>query len=497
MARSSWVFGVFATAFVVASSACSVGTSHSITGAGVGAVCKQDSECHAGICQDGLCTAACHNDAECPSPSACFAERCNVPLDVETLWLGGVSEGEGYNRTHHEGMKYAASKVPYLRWKYKENMFATPGPLKETIDEVAKADKSKVIIVNSFEQQADTLVKAQEYPDSKFLMLSGSISNNRNAGAYFAHMEQAVYIAGKVAGTKAKKRIGVMGALVTPQQVREMVAFALGAKSVNPNVIIEVSWIGFWLDYLDAPTFEYKGEKLFREEVLTARMVESGCEVIYHASDNQRSVRYIDKLVQAGKAKDVFSIATNNRDGYRKVAHDGTVGEPYSSSLGAAYYNWGPLYVRLFDRLHRGTWSPSYLVEPMVADEEQSPVGFELNRTVGIDDTIVRRFWIDVANKGPEKVFAGPYETTGQRDIDNDGKPDAVQTVGVGEQLAPNEFDTMCWFVKGMVEKQDPLDPHSPDVEAHVPNGAYAPPADILGPPGADPGAHVRCSENL
>jgi basic membrane protein A and related proteins len=487
--------GVVMTAIAVALSACAVGESTGITGSGIGVACSQNSDCHAGACVEGLCTATCTQAADCPAPSACFSGMCSIPLDVSALWLGGVSEGEGWNRTHHEGMKYAAEHVPYLRWSYEENVFASPGPLRASIDDVAK-DENRVVIVNSYEQQADALAAAEAHPRTRILMGGGSMSNGRNAAAYMAHMEQAVYVAGKVAATKAKKRIGMIPALVTPQQVRETVAFALGAKSVNPNIIIEVGWLGFWLDYFDAPTFEHNGEMLFREELLSARMIESGCEVIYHGSDNQRSVRYIDKLVKSGAASNVFSIATNNREGYRQLTADGSVGAPIPTSLGAAYYNWGPLYVRLFDQMHRGTWKPSVLIEPMTSGDD-SAVAFELSPVSGIDDTIVRRFIIDAAARGPDRVFEGPYVITGQRDKDRNGTPDPVQAMAAGEHLAEGEFDSMCWFVKGMVEKSDPLDPRSADVDAHVPNPGFAPPSDMLGPPGSDDGSHRTCNENL
>lgn len=477
-----------------AAAACSM--TNAVEGKGIGGRCTQNDECHAGVCEAERCTASCERSTDCPATTSCFAGRCMAPLNVSTFWLGGVSEGEGWNRTHQEGMQYAQEKLPYLKWTVHEHMYATPGPLKETIDRDIAQSGPSVVISNSFEQQRDVLERADAHPNTRFLIGAGTSTNGRNASSFFAHFEQAVYVAGKVAATKAKRRIGMIAALVTPEQVREVVAFTLGAKSVNPDIVVEVAWIGFWLDYLDAPSFEHRGDKLFREELLAARMVESGCEVIYHQSDTQRSVRFIDKLVAGGKAPGVWSIANNNRHGYRQLNAEGPLGPPIPSSLGAAYYNWGPVYMGLFERIHRDDWSAGVFIEPMTAGED-TPVGFQLSPLANVDDSVIRRYVTDTVARGPGGVFEGSYEINGQRDKDGDGKPDAVQALGPGERLTAREFDTMCWFPKGVVEKANPLDPSSADVEAHVPNPGFPPPPDLLAPPGAAPGKLLTCEENL
>ncbi len=421
-----------------------------------------------------------------------------MPVHAAALWEGVVSGGEGWNLTHQEGMTYAAAELPWLSWVYEENVSsAEVGLIGAHVDSQIAAGAA-VIVANSYNQQADLLAAADKHPDIKFLLGGGTVSNGRNLVSFYSFFEQAWFTAGMVAALRAKKRIGMIVDLVTPDQVRAVNAFALGARSINPELVVQVEWIGFWLDYNTLPTFDYKGHKLYREELLTARMIESGCEIIAHHSDNQRAVRYVEAKTKAGEVSGVLSIAANNRSGYRALTPEGPTGEPIATCMGSAYYNFGVQQVRLLQSIHKYRFDASKLVlDAMTDDPATSPVGFELNPQVGIDDSAARLMLKQVAGAGPAAVFRGPYDTTGQRDRDNDGVADVDQHVEEGETIGDDEYSRVCWFVRGVVQKQDPLDPLSPDVEGMVPDGDAPPPPDMLGPPGAPPGVGLRCHENL
>ena len=474
--------------------------SSALEGGGIGAVCSADAECHAGSCDaSGLCTAPCGSDGDCPAPAACFTGSCAVPLQVTGLWDGVVSGKEGWAYAFHKGLKNTAAKLPYVRWNYEENVNnSTPGVVESAIDRHVK-EGSTVIIGNSYDQQAIMLDKADTYPDVKFLLGgAGSAVNGKNFVSFSGEAPQAMYTAGKLAATKAKKRIAFIIDLVTPGEVRLMNAFTLGALSVNPKIIVEVAWIGFWLDFNSTPTYEYKGEKLFREELLAARLIDSGCEIVGHNSDSQRAVRYIEAKVNSGAVSNVWSIANNDSDGCRTFTSDGPTGALMGSCFGAVYENFGMQISLLVDAAHRHTLDASKeLLSPMTNDPDTTGVGFLINPAAGLDNDAAQAIIASVASKDPALVFAGPYGVTGQRDKDNDGKPDAVQAVEAGELVSDEESNRMCWFVKGVVQKADPLDPHSADVDALVPDGDAAPPPDLLGPPGAPPGTRLRCHENL
>lgn len=488
---------VAAATLALAASDCSLAVESEVTGTGIGTLCVSNDDCHAGICDAGLCTAPCLANADCPDASRCFSGKCALPLRVSALWEGVVTGGEGWNSSHQDGMNDAAKRLPHLVWDYREEIVADePGKISAAIDESVAAG-AQIVIANSYNQQDEVKERAATYPEVVFLIAGGTEANGRNLNSYYAHLEQSLYIAGKVAAAKTvTRRLGIISGLVTPEQVRNTNAFLRGARSVDPSIVVEATWIGFWNDYQTEPSYTFEGRRLFREELLAARLLASGCDVIMSQSDNQRAVRYVEALVKGGR-RDIWSIAENNRFGFRELTPTGPDGPPMASALGAAYYNWGPLYVRLFEQIYRGTWDPNELLYDPITPGPDTVVGFELNPTVGLDDTAVKKYQLDQSTQGFESVFKGPYAVTGQRDANGDGAPDGTQAVGDDETIGEDEFNRMCWFAEGVIEKVDPLDPLSADRPALVPDGDVAPPPDLLGPPGAEPGVGLRCSENI
>ncbi len=448
-----------------------------------------------------MCTIACSREADCPAPTRCFADRCQVPLEVGALWVGVVSGGEGWTLTHQDGLEATKRALPYVSFQFRENIVDADS-IGKTIDEFVAQGKD-LIIANSYSQRDAVLERAMRYPETPFAIVAG-FRNAPNVSSVFGHMEQAWFVAGRVAAARATRRIGLVAALVTPEVVRHINAFTLGARTANPNLVVEVAWLGFWYDYRGGPMDTYTGplarggsERVYREELLTFRLLESGCDVIAHLADNQRPTRLIERLTTEGRIHDRWGMANDNRDGCRQLTPEGLpAGPAMVSCLGAPYWNWAPLYIRLIEEIHKGTWEPRRLINEPLSAAEDSVVGYNLNPASGVDVPMVRGFLAEAAQAGPERVYAGPYATTGQRDADGDGTVDATQAVGAGERISDAEYLRMCWFVDGVIEKMNPLDPASPDVAARVPDGRVPPPPDVLGPPGAPAGVGVSCPEN-
>ena len=492
---------------------CSLLVETDARGGGIGTACTKSEQCHAGTCESGLCVAACSAPADCPSPSQCFAGKCQLPLKVGAAWVGVVAGGEGWTLTHQEGLKTASDALPYVSFNVKENVVPFSGEVKKSVDEFVK-NGAQVIIANSFSQRDEILELAKTYPKVTFLTCASYKSNQKNAISYTAHSEQAWFVAGKVAAAKTtKKRLGYIGSLVTPEVVRHINAFLLGARSVDPSIELEVAWLGFWYDYKTSPSYKFTHTKLtggeelkvYREELLTYRLIEDGVDIIAHGADNQRAVRLVERLDKEGRLPHpVSSLSNDNRNGYRELTADQVPnGPPMKTCLGSPYWEWGPLYSRLLDQIHRGTFNPSVnFNEPMLASAD-STVGFQLNPSVGIDDSSVRSYVNDISSKGWQSVYDGPYETTGQRDKDGDGQADGAQTVAKGERMTDEEYPRVCWFAKGAIERKDPtvaIATATDQMPARVPDKDRLNDekwvADIEGPPGAPPKVGLSCQEN-
>lgn len=430
------------------------------------------------------------------------------------FYIGVGTAQEGWSLTHHEGLLAAQRQLGYLRgaptsspadvrFGYKDLVFPDAIP-----SEVAKAvdGGAQVIIANSFSHRDAILSVAAQYEDRgvRFLTCAGFEVQPPNVGSYFGYMEQAWYIAGRTAALKASAtspRLGIIGSFITPEVVRHINAFARGAQSVKPGSLVEVRWLGFWFDYSPQPMFAYQAafmpsqQSLYAEELLTAQLVEAGAEVVAHQADNQRPVQKIHEWLGKGWLNGVYALGNDNRYACYQQGPGGTRGAAYRGCLGSVYWNWGPLYGRLFDAMHRGTWQAQNAVEPIASNAAISVAGFELTPELG-DPAALAVAVQSVVAAGPSAIFAGPLRSTGQR---------ADLAAGQAIRYDPDdpnngqEWRTMCWFVQGVVQKSNPNDPRSPDEPARVPDGTGSLPAGrvLMSPPGLPLGEGLSCKQNV
>jgi len=455
---------------VAAASSCSLITSSDIAPGGIGQPCKDDSDCQGASCDNGLCTAACSTTAQCPEPSQCLNNTCQLPLRVAGIWIGLATAAEGWTLTHQEGIEFAKEKLGYIDYVYEEGVLGEPA--EKAIDKYV-ADGYQVIIANSWDHLATVRKKAAQYPNTTFLHCSG-IPVEPNVSSFFAHMEHAWYVAGRIAARKSKTgHLGFIGSFVTAEVVRHLNAFALGAKKENPNAKVEVRWLGFWYDVdFDKALWEYTpkhmGDKAVKknmtgEEYLTAKLIDSGADVITHNLDNQLPSRYVGihttaKTMKNPKNPDqdwvVWTIANDNIHGWRDQS-----GQPFANAIGATCWNWGYPYIEIFEDIHRGRLTSKAYMYPLTTDTETSVVGFNLSSAETDVTTLSLKVLLDEASKMRD-VYEGPVKQTGQRPGGD---------IPPGTVIDENEWRNMCWFVDNVVERANPNDFDSELVSAKVP----------------------------
>jgi basic membrane lipoprotein Med (substrate-binding protein (PBP1-ABC) superfamily) len=105
-----------------------------------------------------------------------------------------------------------------------------------------------LVFGHGFEFQDAALRVAPDFPKTVFVTTSGTSVGPNVAGAEFA-FEEASYLAGIVAGRMTKSNVlGAIGGTELPPVKRSFEAFEQGARSVNPQVKVVVSYIGNWDD---------------------------------------------------------------------------------------------------------------------------------------------------------------------------------------------------------------------------------------------------------
>jgi len=104
-----------------------------------------------------------------------------------------------------------------------------------------------IVVVLGFEFNDILMDVAPTAPDTKFLIVDQCIFKDRPANvscAVFREYEPS-YLMGVIAGMNTKTdKIGAVSALDIPFLHRYTDGFAMGAKSVNPKVKVDVRWVG-------------------------------------------------------------------------------------------------------------------------------------------------------------------------------------------------------------------------------------------------------------
>jgi basic membrane protein A and related proteins len=164
------------------------------------------------------------------------------------IYVGGKDD-YGYNQAHSEGAA-ALKQIPGVKLYEEENVPETIETQK-TMESMINLDKVSLMFPVCFGYfDPHILAMAKKYPDVFFLHCGGlydSTKHPKNIGSYFGYIDEAVHVAGVVAGYMTKtKKLGFVAAKPIPQVLRNINAYTLGARSVDPDITVTVIFTGDW-----------------------------------------------------------------------------------------------------------------------------------------------------------------------------------------------------------------------------------------------------------
>ena len=161
----------------------------------------------------------------------------------------GPKDDYGYNQAHAEG----CAGVQKLDWVKGVEEASVPetASVQETMRNMINLDGAQVLFPTSFGYFDPHILKvAKQNPKVQFLHCGGLYTEGKhpkNVGSYFGYIDEAVYISGIVAGHTTKSgKLGFIAAKPIPQVLRNINAFALGARSVKPDATVQVIFTGDW-----------------------------------------------------------------------------------------------------------------------------------------------------------------------------------------------------------------------------------------------------------
>lgn len=198
------------------------------------------------------------------------------------LYIGPITDG-GYNQAQHEGYTavkdYFGDRVNLL---YAENVAEDIQAVKTNAINMIDNGAS-IIIATSFGHMDGMEELANEYTDVTFLHFSGYKMNETNFGNYFGAMEEARYLSGIVAGMTTKtNKLGYVAAYQYTEVLIGINSFYLGAKSVNPDVTMNVVYINSWGDAA-------------LEQAAAESLLAQGCDVLTQHADTSAAQTAAEK----------------------------------------------------------------------------------------------------------------------------------------------------------------------------------------------------------
>lgn len=227
-------------------------------------------------------------------------------ITKDTIKVGFVHvsdpSDQGYTYNHDQGTK-SMQKALGLRDDQIINKFnvAEGAECDTALRELVDAG-CNIIFATSFGFEDYVKEVAAEYPDIQFCHATGyqavdsHLSNFHN---YFASIYEARYLAGIAAGLKTQSnKLGYVAAFPFAEVISGYTAFYLGAKSVNPNVTMDIMYTNSWND----PTVEAQ---------VTRALIARGCDVISQHSDSTAPATTAEEngVWQVGYNNDMISAA--------------------------------------------------------------------------------------------------------------------------------------------------------------------------------------------
>lgn len=236
-----------------------------------------------------LCTVALLQTVACNStPDQSATQTSDNNFRVALLTPGPVSDA-GWNALAYEGLLKVRDQ---LKAEVSQVETKTPADFEEAFRDYASRH-FHLIFGHGFEFQDAAAKVSADFPESVFITTSGS-TVRRNVAPIRFMLEEATYLMGMMSALISKTgKAGAIGGVEIPPLKSTFMAFEAGAKSVNPNFQVVVSYIGNWEDVGAA-----------KQAALA--LIQQGCDIILPNADAASLGAF-----QAAQEKKILALGTN------------------------------------------------------------------------------------------------------------------------------------------------------------------------------------------
>jgi basic membrane protein A and related proteins len=347
-------------------------------------------------------------------PGALRGAFAQSPLTVGIIYVG-PRDDFGYNQAHAEAA--ALLKVmPGIKLVEEENVPETQA-VQKSMQGMISQDGASLLFPTSFGYfDPHMLAVAGKNPKARFAHCGGMWTAGKhpaNTGSFFGYIDEAQYLNGVIAGHMSKsKKLGFVAAKPIPQVLRNINAYTLGARSVDPSITTTVIFTGDW-------------SMAVKEAEATNSLADQGADVFTMHVDGPKVV--VETAAKRGK------MVCGYHASQAKLAP--------AAYLTGAEWNWLTAYTQIVDAARSGKPHPNFvrggLKEGFV---KSSPYGSAVNEGARKNAESVRA-----------KMMAGAFDIFSGELKDNTGK--VVIPKGKAFKQTDVELEGMNYLVEGVIGK--------------------------------------------
>jgi simple sugar transport system substrate-binding protein len=343
--------------------------------------------------------------AACMFGLGAISSAASAPLRVAFVYVGPISDG-GWSYQHHLG-KMAVDEQFGSRVETTDVESVPETADAERVIRQLAARDNQIIFTTSFGYMEPTLKVAKLYPKVKFEHASG-YKTAPNMVAYEARFYEGAYLLGVLAGRTTKSNtLGFVGSFPIPEVIRNIDAYTLGARSVNPKVHTKVVWVDAWYD----PGKERQGAEA---------LIAQGADVLCQNTDSPATMQVAEEK------------------GLRACGWDSDMSRygPHAQ-LSANTENWGVYYIDEIRKVLDGTWTGERKIKWGI--KEGAVVLAPLNSSVPPDVASLFESKKQAIAAGTLQPFTGPIK-------DNTG----TLKINAGVSLSADDLVSLNWYVDGV-----------------------------------------------
>ncbi len=347
-------------------------------------------------------------------PGALRNAMAQAPITVGIIYVG-PRDDFGYNQAQAESAALL-KKMPGVKVLEEENVPETQA-VQKSMQGMISQDGAALLFPTSFGYfEPHMLAIAAKNPKVRFSHCGGMWTKGKhpdNTGSYFGYIDEAQYLNGVVAGHMSKsKKLGFVAAKPIPQVLRNINAYTMGARSVDPKITTTVIFTGDW----SMPV---------KEAEATNSLADQGVDVFTMHVDGPKVI--VETAAKRGRQVCGYHASQ------AKLAPQ--------AYLTGAEWNWLTAYTSVLEAARSGKPHPNFvrggLKEGFVKTSAYGPTVSEAARK-GADAVKAR-------------MMAGTFDIFGGELKDNTGK--VVVPKGKVFKQTDLELEGMNYLVEGVIGK--------------------------------------------